>query len=218
MQINEKLYKDKSGKYFNLIRWDIISEIEQGQNRILEIGCGSGVTGLKLKKEGKAKEVIGIEISEENAKNAENNIDKVYLGNVETIELPFKDNEFDYIILGDVIEHLYDPWLLLSKIKSYLKPDGKIIASIPNVRCWKVLMPLIIYGRWDYIDNGLLDITHIRFFTKSTIKKMFVNEGLKINKLYALINKNTKTDIVNKATLGILEDILTSHFIIVSGK
>ncbi|MBU0952198.1 MAG: class I SAM-dependent methyltransferase [Elusimicrobia bacterium] len=214
----EILYDSKTSSYFNLIREDLISEIPCGPNRILDIGCGSGATGFALKQKGKASYVVGIEISDTMAKIAKNQIDIVILGNIEELQLDLQSEEFDFILLGDVLEHLINPWEVLNKIKNYLKPNGRIIASIPNVRCWKVLLPLLLKGNWEYAESGLLDMSHLRFFTKKSMIALFTAAKLKIYKSCALINKKTKTKYIDIMTFGFLKEFLTSHYLFVLGK
>lgn len=222
----DSLYSEKPEHYINHVVWEIVDEISEGLHRILDVGCGGGLTGLTLKQMGKASEVVGIEISEKAAKRAKDRIDEVIIGNVEHMEFPFSEDNFDFIILGDILEHLIDPWLFLDKIKRYQKKTGKIIASIPNVRCWRVLYPLLIRGGWRYEEHGVLDKSHLRFFTKETMISLFKNSGLIVHKINAMMGKNTiagysnktKTALLDKMTLGIVRDFLTPGYLIVAEK
>jgi 2-polyprenyl-3-methyl-5-hydroxy-6-metoxy-1,4-benzoquinol methylase len=114
---------------------------------------------------------------------------------VETINLPETLPQFDYIIFADVLEHLVDPWATLKHYSQLLTSGGKIIASIPNVRNLGLLYNLIIKGRWTYSDSGLLDRTHLRFFTRVEIQDLFSESGLTIEKIdfnrdhYSLIRR-----------------------------
>ena len=89
---------------------------------------------------------------------------------------------FDYIIMGDVIEHLLDPWAAIRNLRELLAPGGAIIASIPNVAHISNLY-YVLCGRWTYEDRGLLDRTHFRFFTKYEITKLFEEAGLIIEEM-----------------------------------
>ena len=143
--------------------------------RVLEIGCACGATLLKIKHLYKNSEVAGIELNAQTAKIAACLAD-VKCADIEKTPLLFPAEHFDYIIAGDVLEHLYDPWKVLSELKMYLKPAGRIIASIPNVMNYTVILELI-KGNWTYTDEGILDRTHLRFFTLSEIVKMFEQAG-----------------------------------------
>jgi 2-polyprenyl-3-methyl-5-hydroxy-6-metoxy-1,4-benzoquinol methylase len=99
------------------------------------------------------------------------------------MDLPYEDKYFDYIIFGDVLEHLYDPQKLLIRIKKYLADSGKILCSIPNIMHASVLLPLL-KGEFRYQDSGILDRTHIRFFTLYSAIDLLKGAGYKVNEFY----------------------------------
>lgn len=220
------LYSDKPEHYIDHVVWEIISEIPEGSHKVLDLGCGGALTSLLLKQKGKASEVTGVEISEKAARRAMSRIDKVLVGNLEQLEFPFPEDDFDFIILGDVLEHLIDPWQFLDRVKKYLKPTGRIIATMPNVRCWRVVYPLLFKRQWTYGAYGVLDKSHLRFFTKKTMLSLFQNAGLVVYKIVAMMGKNTipgyshktKTAFIDKITLGIARDFLAPGYLIVSGR
>jgi len=166
--------------YFNRVRDDIIALVERGDNSILEIGCGEGNTLRKLKTEGKATHVVGIDIHETSINKAKKYLDQAILGDIEKMKFDFKCNHFDYIIAADVLEHLRDPQRTLKKLIGYLKPDGFIIVSVPNIRNITILKNLILHDRWEYADKGILDKTHLRFFTKGSFTELANELNLKI--------------------------------------
>jgi 2-polyprenyl-3-methyl-5-hydroxy-6-metoxy-1,4-benzoquinol methylase len=208
----------KQEGYFSNIRCDLIELVRDGGNKILEIGCGQGDTGKVLKERGKAAEVVGIENNPEAAQAAKKKIDEVIIADVETAELPFTEGYFDYVIMGDVLEHLYDPWALVNKIGCYVKNGGYIIASIPNIRYWQVIKELVLNGEWKYRDEGLLDNTHLRFFTKKSMVRLFeagpfaVNRIIPAGKLRA--GPMGKQGLINKLTFGVFEDFFTLQYIV----
>ncbi len=190
-------------------------ELVQGQgNKILEIGCGEGNLGRELKRSGKAQEVIGIEIVPEIAVRAIPNLDRVIQGNIEHLELPFEPDYFDYIIMGDVIEHLIDPWGCLTRIRLFLKPTGSIVASIPNINHWRVLADLIFRDKWEYKQAGTLDSTHLRFFTKQSVSDLFIRSGYGIERI--MVQKSTNPLILglNVLTLKKGERFLAYKYIV----
>lgn len=220
------LYSDKPEHYIEHAVWEIISEIPEGPHKVLDLGCGGGLTDLLLKQKGKATEIIGVEISEKAAKRAIDRTDKLIIGNIEEMEFPFPEDDFDFMILGDVLEHLVDPWQFLLKIKKYLKPAGRIISTIPNVKCWRVLYPLIFRGQWLYEEYGILDKSHLRFFTKKTMLSLFRDSGLVVYKIEAKMGKNTitsysnktKTAFINRITLGMFQDFLSPKYLVIAGR
>lgn len=175
-----ELYQKKDRDYFSNIRWNIIDLIPEGNHRILDIGCGDGATLKKLKELGKANEIFGIEINEDIAKKLSQDLDEIVIGDVESIEPAFNEKYFDYILFGDNLEHLINPDKVLNKYKKLLKDDGFIIASIPNIKYFIIILKLIIFDEFKYVDAGILDRSHLRFFTKREIKRMFQNANLKI--------------------------------------
>ncbi|MBT2157695.1 methyltransferase domain-containing protein [Clostridioides difficile] len=104
--------------------------------------------------------IYGIEISESAGKLAKYSAD-VLIANIEKVKLDYK-KIFDYIILGDVLEHLIDPWKIVNELKQYLKKDGYLVSSIPNIMHVSVLRNLVL-GNFTYEDSGILDKTHLRF-------------------------------------------------------
>ena len=105
----------------------------------------------------------GIEIDAAASAVAASRLDRVLCGSVETVDLGFLRNSVDCIVYGDVLEHLIDPWSVLKNHRTLLKNDGRMIACIPNIQHWAVITNLL-HGHWPYQTDGLLDITHLRFF------------------------------------------------------
>jgi len=172
----------KSTSYYTGMNQHIVDMIDKKPVKILEIGCSSGIMGEYIKKLYPRCEYTGLEINSEAAGIAKTKIDRVIMADVEKTNLSdcgIEEKSFDFIIYGDVLEHLYDPWTVLHKHKKYLKPDGHVIASIPNIRNIHIIKALI-NGDWTYTFEGIMDSTHIRFFTLREIKNWFKNCGYEI--------------------------------------
>ncbi|AOR24014.1 bifunctional glycosyltransferase family 2 protein/class I SAM-dependent methyltransferase [Clostridium taeniosporum] len=168
--------------YSNNARNDLIEMMDcdiRKKIKVLEVGCGAGATLIELKNKFKNVETYGIEINEKAAEIAKG-ISNIIVGNIENMEISYKENFFDYIILGDVLEHLINPWEVMGKLKRYLKLSGKIIASIPNLIHITIIRD-ILNGKFTYTDQGILDRTHLRFFTLEEIRKLFTVTGYEIN-------------------------------------
>ena len=156
----------------------MLKHIPHDVKKVLDVGCGTGSLGLSIKSQlGTKIEVVGIELDHHAGKIAKSRIDNIIIGNVENINIPYENNYFDCIIYADILEHLIDPWELLIKHKLKLADNGSIIASIPNIGHYKIIK-MLKRGYWKYEDEGILDKTHLRFFTKNTILKMFIQSGL----------------------------------------
>ncbi len=153
--------------------------IPANAKRILEIGCGEGLLGKRLHEQGKY--IAGIELVKEVAEKAKTNLDKVICCDIEKFSPDLEENFFDCLICGDVLEHLHNPLEVLKKLKKYLTEDAIIIASIPNIQHFSIIANLIA-GNWNYKKSGLMDDTHLRFFTLKSTYKLFSDAGFKIEK------------------------------------
>jgi len=164
--------------YFQQERREIEAMVPAGASRILDVGCGEGMLGRILLQKG-AAEVVGIEADPAVARRAQENLSRVLQGDAESLVLPFEDGHFDCIVLADVLEHLRDPLSTMIRLHRYLSDSGTIVASIPNVRFFEVIRRLA-EGRWEYEEFGILDKTHLRFFTKKEIEVLFHQAGLEL--------------------------------------
>jgi 2-polyprenyl-3-methyl-5-hydroxy-6-metoxy-1,4-benzoquinol methylase len=156
--------------YFEFVRPELLELIPRTARKVLDIGCGAGRLGEVLKSRQGAT-VVGIELTEAAGQAARTRLDEVLIGDVEKMDLPFPEGSFDSVVCGDVLEHLREPGNLLSRIHRWLRPGGVLIASIPNVRHHSVLR-MLLAGDWTYEPAGLLDRTHLRFFTRRSIEKL----------------------------------------------
>jgi O-antigen biosynthesis protein len=172
-------------KYQDRPRTEVIEMMQFPFHDILELGCGAGATGKEVKRQHPEVRYVGVELDPEAASEARTRLDQVLTANIEQIELEnygIHKHSFDAIICADVLEHLYDPWTVVSSFHDYLKPGGRVVASIPNVQNVRLLQNLIA-GRWAYSSQGLLDATHIRFFTLHEIGQMFVKNGFQVEEI-----------------------------------
>ena len=159
-----------------LTRLQIVSRLRPGEC-VLDVGCGSGEMAQRMKARGCA--VVGIELSSEKAAKARAFCDEVLIGNVESMSLPFEPASFDVIVLSNILEHLHDPGATLRRLAPLLRPTGRILVDLPNVAHWGVRLRLL-RGRWDYEDAGILDRTHLRFYTRKTAREMLEQTGFEI--------------------------------------
>ena len=178
------------GGYYCAPRSDVQPYLPETIRHNLDIGCAGGELGRILKSRG-AEEVVGVEILERAYEMAREVLDRVFLGNIEELELPYPEGHFDCITCTDVLEHLVDPWAALRKLHRLLSDDGSLVVSIPNVGFYGILMELV-EGRWPYSDSGILDRTHLRFFTALELRKMLDGAGFEVVKLEPLTSQATE--------------------------
>jgi SAM-dependent methyltransferase len=168
-------YVSKAADYFTAARPEMLCFVPANCRRLLDVGCGTGNFGASLK-QNRQIEVWGVEPFASAAAKAADKLDRVITGPFEP-ETNLPAGAFDCIVFNVVLEHMVEPERALRYAKLLLSAGGTILASIPNVRHLPVLWQLGACGSWEYGDCGVLDRTHLRFFTKSSILRMFQNEG-----------------------------------------
>lgn len=184
MEINAGKFKEKwgfDGQYYTNERRDLTGYLEEEETaplKVLEIGCGMGATLGHIKNRYPNAEVYGIELSDMVVHMAKQYLPTIERGDIENMFLGYPENFFDYLILGDVLEHLNNPQKVLKELQKYLKPSGFILASISNILHYSVILDLL-RGRFSYGDSGILDRTHLRFFTLYEIVMLFRECGYK---------------------------------------
>jgi O-antigen biosynthesis protein len=206
----------------------LVRLIGQGR-RVLEVGPGWGHVTRALKQRG--CHVTCLELSSEMAAVSERFCDRMIVGNIETADLgqELPSRGFDVITFGDVLEHLRNPVAVLRQVKPLLTTSGCIVASIPNISHRSVLYALLL-GEFPYSDDGLLDRTHLRFFTRRTLETMFQEAGFRISTMVRIMNdsfyvstkpvpRNTFDRLKHKAFKAVLRmfshrDALTFQFVV----
>ncbi len=162
-------------EYYSLRRTEVIEAVPAGCKRILSVGCGFGVTEAVLVDRG--CEVWGIEREPAAAEEARGRLSRVICSDADQALVDCPIGYFDCLIMADILEHLPDPWTTLAKYRRTLRDGGGLVVSLPNVGYVGVVVPLILGGRWEYQDSGVLDRTHLRFFTQKTATALVRNAG-----------------------------------------
>lgn len=173
--------------YFKGYRNELEKFIPNNVKTVLEIGCGEG--GFRASFDNNV-EYWGVEPNKEVYKIAESKLYKVLNATYEEVEQDIPDNYFDLIVCNDVIEHMIDHDKFLENIKSKIKDDGYLLISIPNVRYIYNLYNLIFKKDWKYEKQGVLDKTHLRFFTKKSLIDTLTRHGYKIEKFEGINTVN----------------------------
>jgi len=195
---------------------DVFDVLPAQAVRILEVGTGSGSLAAAVKRRNPSTQYIGVEVTPEYVERSRSRCDRVYLENFESPsykllqEIPFQD----YIVFCDVLEHFVDPWRVLDMLHATMKPGARIVASIPNTQHWSIQIRLN-RGDWRYADSGLLDKTHVRFFTRETIQEMFEQAGFSVTqmkpRIFNFAQQERALDIVTQMTQLLGGDVQASR-------
>ena len=207
----------KQSPYYRNQRTEMLEFIPEDATVLLEVGCGTGAFAGNLKKArrsgGKPFEIWGVEMDEDAAREASTVLDRVLHGDVATVLPDLPTAHFDCLVLNDVIEHVPDPGRLLRSLRPLLKPGGHLVTSIPNVRYFFNVVDLAVHGRWDYTDEGILDRTHLRFFTRSSMIRLLEECGFEtVTSVGINPTGSVKFRLANLVTLGRWSDMKFLQF------
>jgi 2-polyprenyl-3-methyl-5-hydroxy-6-metoxy-1,4-benzoquinol methylase len=169
--------------YFSSVRTEIGPLLPDSIGNVLEIGCATGGTMAWLKATKHVSYAAGVELMEAAAQKARTVFDAVEFGPIDEVSLDFPVSRFDMILALDVLEHLPNPDRTLDRLMAHLSPGGLLITSIPNVGNFSVAWPLFFRGDWNYADEGALDRTHLRFFSRQSAIALIEGAGLKIERI-----------------------------------
>ncbi len=169
--------------YYDSYNPDLLKLIPPDAKTVLEIGCGEGALCEAYRRVNPTVEWNAVEMDEAAASKTEGIIDLISVVDLNHESfIPGVHHHYDCLVCGDVLEHLIDPLDLLRQCMDLLKPGAQVLACIPNVQHWTVIRDLL-EGKWDYTDSGLLDRTHLRFFTLKSIREMFDQAGLQVHEI-----------------------------------
>jgi 2-polyprenyl-3-methyl-5-hydroxy-6-metoxy-1,4-benzoquinol methylase len=165
---------------YDIPRSELVRFVPSGTTRLLDIGCAGGRYGAELAETIPGIDLWGVEPDEECSRQAQAHFGTVIQGTFPESADQLPRGTFEVVTFNDVLEHMVEPASALEAVKPLLRPAGKVIASIPNVRHRSVIWPLLRGGDWKYEKYGLLDRTHLRFFTRKTTRELFEQNGWRI--------------------------------------
>lgn len=198
--------------YFRHERPEVLALVDRPVVMALDVGCGAGHFAAAVKRRTGAT-VWGIEPSAGAADAARSRIDRVLEGTYEQVERELPVHSFDAVFLNDVLEHMVDPWGTLRKVRSLLQADGRLYASIPNVLFAESLLAVLRSRDWRYTEAGILDVTHLRFFTRTSILRLFEDTGYRIERIVPLNSIHSwKWNLLNWVSQGYLADFLPMQY------
>lgn len=203
----------KTSKYFSETRHEL-QKFYPPCDKLLDVGCGRGVFSKEIK--GIHKCVVhGVEYDQESAKEASIHLDKVYVGDITTLMPEIQNRFYDVIGCNDILEHLYDPYTLLQSLKDKMISNGVLIASIPNFLFIGSFLRIVLKRDFQYSHEGILDFTHVRFFTKKSVIRMFHEAGYEIISLHGINESRNKFwKLFNFITLKYFDDFSYLQYVI----
>lgn len=174
---------DGRPEYYQAQREDVLRLLPKRYSKVLELGCGEGRFRTNLDQE---NEYWGIEPAEQAATVASGKLHRVLVGTYSEVFRQIPDNYFDLVICNDVIEHMSDHEQFFRTIKGKMKPEGRLVCSIPNVRYLLNIFDMLVRKDWKYREDGILDRTHLRFFTEKSLKRTITDCGFIIEEFTGL--------------------------------
>lgn len=204
-------YKQKDTAYFSHARTEIAPLLPNAPScRVLEIGCSGGHTLSWLKTTQRCAWAAGVEPYAELDASTRPHIDAFWKMDIEKQLPELPPESVDLLLCLDVLEHLVDPWETVRRLDHLLKPGGTIIISLPNLRNYHVVLDLLLRGRFDYADAGILDRTHLRFFTRRSGVALAETAGARVTQVIGTETRRWQKKLLVKLGLG---DLLARQFI-----
>jgi len=175
--------------------------------RVLDVGCNDGSFGAGVLAARPGREVWGIEPHDLDASTAATRLTGVVTGFYPDV-LDQVPGDFDCVSFNHVLEHMVDPWLALRRTRERLNPGAMIVGELPNVRHLPFLVNLAVRGRFDYVDSGLLDRTHLRFFTRSSAHDLFSQTGYAVEEFFPVVAMgNARLPRTSKVLASVIGDL-----------
>jgi 2-polyprenyl-3-methyl-5-hydroxy-6-metoxy-1,4-benzoquinol methylase len=200
--------------YHALVREKVLQLVPEKAGAVPDVGGGIGASAAYLKSLGRATSATVVDLV---ADQHLPEIDAGYGGNLEDPALLARIAEdrgpFDTILCLDVLEHLSDPWAVVDRLTTMLAPGGVIVASIPNMRNYRLVVPLVVSGRFELAESGILDRTHLRWFVRDTAIRLFTDAGLDVDRVVDHF-EGPKKVMFNRLTLGLFKNFVTLQFYI----
>ena len=174
-----ELARSRNADYGRLVHDRKIALLREPLGHVLDVGCATGANADVLRRRG-ATHLAGIDSDAAFAGEARTRYDEVVHGSVPD-DLVWPAQSFDTVLAYDVLEHLYDPWSTAKQLAALLKPGGQLHLSLPNARSKKLWLPLVLRGTFAYEPEGIMDVTHLRFFTRKDAIALVEQAGLRVD-------------------------------------
>ena len=215
--LQTNLYAEKTDEYFSRARIEIEPLLPSGPRlplRALEIGCSEGHTLEWLKKAGYCNWTAGVEPYAE-LRTEPGSVDQFFKLDIEKTLPDLPSASIDLMLCLDVLEHLVNPWETIRRLDHLLKPGGMLIISVPNIRNYHILFDLAFKGKFNYTESGIMDRTHLRFFTRASAIELVESAGAKVTKEIGTETTRWQKRFLTACGLG---DLLAKQFILSAQK
>lgn len=210
----EKEYAAKPQEYYEYAREDILDLLPSQIQKIADIGGSSGATLSAIKAIRPSAQTICIDAHAPALAIAASRGHQAIACDLEH-ELPAIVSECDVVLLLDILEHLVDPWRVLAELVRRLPSRATVVVSLPNVRFWPVSSDLMFRGAWRLQESGVLDRTHLRFFTRQSGAELLTQSGLVLQSTTGRVHGARRYALLNHATFGLFEDLFCSQYLYV---
>lgn len=190
--------------YYQHSREEIRAFVPENYSNVLEVGCGNGIFRAQLSK---PNTYFGIETNKDAAEKAKEQLDQVICSSFDLAFDQLPDEHFDLVVCNDVIEHMPDTDVFLQRIWQKMSPEGYIIGSVPNIRYFRQLIELMVQKDWQYKQAGILDNTHLRFYTYKSFKRTLKENGYLVEELSG-INVPKPKNILKRLLLSFIGCLL----------
>lgn len=198
-------------------RAEMLAFVPADARCVADIGCAVGGFGQALRHHRADLDLLwGLDPDPDAARTASDYYDEVVVGTFPEGAADVPPGSFDCVVMNDVLEHMQEPERALAAARHLLSPDGVIVASIPNVRHTSALLPLLLRGDWRYEDEGILDRTHLRFFTRRTMVELFQNAGYTVERVEGINAWYPRLSRLRRIARGRLDEFLCMQFAVVA--
>lgn len=208
-------YREKAPAYFHSANLRLASRVTGERLHVLDVGCGTGALVEALNQRGIIEKSYGIEFFPAAASAAKEVMSEVWNESIEEFFPPLAPQSLDYVFCADVLEHLRDPAVVLARLKPLLKPTGQLLISLPNASNRRLIWNLVVKNEWQYAPSGIMDDTHLRWFTAKSAHRLIAEAGFKVLEFeYIFWGKGGA--MVDKVSLGSLSRFVAAQLLFVA--
>lgn len=208
-------YDEKSRDYFGAVKMEVVKALlEDDVGALLDVGGGDGGTSRYLLEHGRATSALVLD--PHHASEDQPPLAFSRLSADDQDALKSLTQTFDTVFFLDVLEHLLDPWETLKSVRHALRDGGRLVVCMPNARFIALTVPLVVKGRFDYKPAGIMDRTHLRWFTRATTIELVEGAGFRVDKVTSVLEPRVR--LANSLTLGLFRPFLDYQYVVQATK